>query len=185
MKTLKILTVIIIFLSITLYAQDNNIEKHPGYFEFGELSSLDQGEEGAEIFIEEHLLKMVAKFSKHEDEELAALLNGLKLVKVNTFEVSDRNAKALKDKLNSIQTTLKNNKWDRIIRIRENGEDMNVFLKTDRNKNINGLVIAGVGSDEKAIFVNIVGDIDLEAIGKLGEKFDIPSLGNINGKKKN
>ena len=38
------------------------------------------------------------------------------------------------------------------------------------------------GSGE-AVFVNIVGDINLETIGKLGAKFDIPALDQINGKK--
>ena len=184
MKTLNILFAIIIFFSIVLCAQDDDVKKLPGYFDFGNLESLDQGEEGTEVFIEEYLLKMVAKLSSKEDKELADLLNGLKLVKVNTLEVTKKNEKEIKNRINSMQSSLKNNNWERIVRIREKGEDMSVYLKTDKNSKINGLVVAGVEGDGNAIFVNIVGDIDLETIGKLSDKFDIPSLSEIHKNKK-
>jgi hypothetical protein len=183
MKTLKHVMALIIFFSAFLLAQDDVIKKNPGYFDFGDLSSFDQGEEGAEVNIEEHLLKMVAKMSANEDKQLAELLNGLKLIKVNTFEVNDKNKSVIKKKITSVQNSLSDSKWDKIVRIREKGEDVSVFLKTDRNNKINGLVVAGIMEKGQAVFVNIVGDIDLEAIGKLGDKFDIPSLGDLNKKK--
>jgi hypothetical protein len=183
MKTLKYAMLLALFLSVMLLAQDDLIKKNPGYYDFGDLSSFDNGEEGAEINIEEHLIKMVAKMSVNEDKQLAELLNGLKLIKVNTFQVNDQNRNDIKKKISSVQSSLSGNKWDKIVRIKEKGEDMSVFLKTDRNNKINGLVVAGIMEKGQAVFVNIVGDIDLEAIGKLGDKFDIPSLNDL--KKKN
>jgi hypothetical protein len=90
----------------------------------------------------------------------------------------------MKSRLNSIQSSLKNSNWERIVRVREKGEDMSIYLKTDKNSKINGLVVAGVEGDGQAVFVNIVGDIDLEAIGRLSDKFDIPSLDEVHKHKK-
>jgi hypothetical protein len=183
MKILKYVFALLIFFSAFLLAQDNVVKNNPGYFDFGDLSSFDNGEEGAEVNIEEHLIKMVAKMTAEEDKQLSGLLNGLKLIKVNTFQVDDKNRSAIKKKITSVQNSLSGSKWDKIARIREKGEDMSVFLKTDRNNKINGVVVAGIMDKGQAVFVNIVGDIDLEAIGKLGDKFDIPSLGDLHKKK--
>lgn len=185
MRVLKFSIAAIVFFSVLLCAQSDEVKKMPGYFEFGNLASLDSGDEGTEVLIEEYLLKMVAKMSRREDKDLSALLEGLKLVKVNTFSVTDENEKDIKDKVKSIQTSLTRNNWDRIVRVREKGQDMNVYLKSDKQNKIDGLVVAGLGENKEAIFINIVGNIDLETIGKLGDKFDIPSLGDINKEKKN
>ena len=183
MKTLKIITAFIICISFMTFAQSDDVKKLPGYFDFGNIGSLDQGDEGTEVFIEEYLLKMVAKLTKSEDEALSDLLNGLKLVTVNTFKVNQKNMDGIRDKVSSIQQSLEKKNWDKIVRVREKGEDISVYLKTDKSSKINGLVVAGFDDEDQAIFINIVGDINLETIGKLGDKFDIPTLNDI--KKKN
>ena len=44
---------------------------------------------------------------------------------------------------------------------------------------IEGLVVTQVEKGGEAVFVNIVGDINLETISKLGSKFDIPGIDEL------
>ena len=45
---------------------------------------------------------------------------------------------------------------------------------------LTGLAVMGIeNDDDNAIFINIVGEIDPEQLGRLSEKFNIPELDNI------
>ena len=183
-KLISFLTVIIIIASsVSMYAQDDNkYVNEPGYINFGDMSMFNEEDMTTEIVIEEKLLHMVAKFTdKKEDPELANLLNGLKLIRVNTFEVSPENKKQIKKKIISIDKELKRKKWDRIVKTKSKGNVTNVYVKTVGDDDFVGLTVVTLDDDGEATFVNIVGSIDLETINKLGDKFDIPGLDNING----
>lgn len=182
MKTsINIIILFLIFISIQLIAQEHDYSKEPGYINFGDLASLEDGEEVTEILIEEKLLKLVSKFT-NDDEDLSKLIGGLKLIKVNTFEVTPGNAQELLKRANALDKELLNKKWDRIVKTKSKGEISNVYLKTGNNDEFVGLTVVSVDSGGEAAFVNIVGKIDLETIGKLGDKFDIPAIDNINKK---
>jgi hypothetical protein len=75
-----------------------------------------------------------------------------------------------------------NSDWKRIVRTRSSEEIANVYIRLNDNKQIVGLVVTSVEQGGDAAFVNIVGNIDLATIGKLGKKFHIPSLDSIHGK---
>jgi len=95
-----------------LLAQETDYSKYAGFANFGDLSVLEDGEMVTEILIEEKLLKMVAKFTKGE-EELSEMIGGLKLIKVNTFEVTPSNSEELMKRASSIDKDLMNKNWDR------------------------------------------------------------------------
>ncbi len=179
MKTLSKYFVIFLALTAILSAQKKEYTSEPGYINFGDLQSLETDEMVAEVFIEEHLLRMVSKMTKSEDEELSSLINGLKLIKVNAFSVTEKNLAQIKSKMESVDKELTGKKWDRIVRTRSKNESANVYIKTGSNDIIQGLVVTAFDVDGEAAFVNIVGDINLETIGKLTSKFDIPSLDKI------
>ena len=116
MKTsINIIILFLIFISIQLIAQEHDYLKEPGYINFGDLASLEDGEEVTEILIEEKLLKLVSKFT-NDDEDLYKLIGGLKLIKVNTFKVTPGNAQELLKRANALDKELLNKKWDRIFR---------------------------------------------------------------------
>ena len=177
MKTLtKLFALILLCTAVTVMAQKNDYSKYPGYVDMGSFTEFESGETFTEVIIEEHLLRMVAKMSKHEDEELASLIGGLKLIKVHTFEITPNNKSEAERRVSNIEKKLKSEEWDTIVRSKGKGERANVYIKTDKESKIVGLVVAAFEDDDEATFVNIVGDIDLEAIGKLSNKFDIPHL---------
>jgi hypothetical protein len=184
MRILKYVFAAVVFFSVMLCAQDDPIKNEPGYFDFGDFKSISKTDEGTEVNIQEHLIKMVAKMSEEKDKQLAEMLNGIKLIKVNTFPVTNKNRNLITKKIESVQSALSRNNWDNIVRIKQKGENINVSLKTDKNRKITGLVVAGIADKEQAVFVNIVGNIDLETLGKLGDNFNIPSLHGFNKKGK-
>ncbi len=182
MKNLIKYFAVLLIISIgTVTAQKRDYTNEPGYVDFGDLSEFEEGEMVAEVFIESYLLKMVGKLTQNEEPELAELIGGLKLIKVNVFGVNEDNIGQINGRVELINKNLANNGWDRIVRVRDGGETANVHIKTNNGEDIVGLVVLAVDENGEAAFVNIVGNINLEIIGKLGEKFDIPSLGDING----
>lgn len=179
MKTItNILTLFLVLSSASLFAQETDYSKFPGYANFGNLESMQDGEMVTEILIEEKLLRMVSKFTK-DDEELSNLIGGLKLIKVNTFEVTKENADGLMNRASKIDKELMSNKWDRIVKTKSRGEVANVYLKTQGDDEFVGLTVVTVDKDGEAAFINIVGTINMDALGKLGQKFDIPGLDDI------
>jgi hypothetical protein len=178
-KLINILGILFFISAANLLAQDEeDYSKYAGFANFGDLASLEDGEMVTEILIEEKLLKMVSKFTK-DDEELSNLIGGLKLIKVNTFEVTASNEAQLKEKANQIDKDLIKRKWDRIVKTKSKGEIANVYVKTAGDEEFVGLTVVAIDSEGEAAFVNIVGNIDMDTLGKLGEKFDIPGIDDI------
>lgn len=179
MKTIiNILALFLVLSAANIFAQETDYSKYPGYANFGNLEALQDGEMVTEILIEEKLLKMVSKFTK-DDDELSELIGGLKLIRVNTFEVTPGNATELMSRANKIDKELTSKKWDRIVKTKSRGEVANVYIKTGNNDEFVGLTVVTVDKDGEAAFVNIVGTINMDTLGKLGQKFDIPGLDDI------
>lgn len=181
-STKIIVTIFLLWVNVA-FAQKEEVKKMPGYIEFGDLSSLETGDEVVEVLIEENLIKMVSKITKKEDPALSELLYGIHLIKVNAYDVNEENEQKIKDKVKSLETNLTKKDWQQIVKVRDKNETAHVFIKTQGEDNIIGLFVMAVDKNDQAAFVNIVGKIDLETIGRLGEKFDIPSLGKITDEK--
>jgi len=184
MKT-KLIIVLAMILSITLFAQKNDYKNYKGYVDLGSFDSFDESEEFTEVLIEEHLIRMVAKMAAGREPELAEVLDGIKLVKVHSFETNQSSFADLKTRAEKIDVELMAKNWDRIVKVRSRDEFVNVYIKTESEDVISGLVVASVEKNGEAAFINIVGNINLETIGKLSDQFDIPSLGHVNKKKQN
>ncbi len=182
-KKLLLISMIMCFVLSSVTAQKNDYTNYKGYVDFGNLEQFETGEEVTEVLIEEHLIRMVAKLATNEEPELSSVLDGIKLIKVNSFEISKENEGKLSNKVKEIDKTLMNKGWDRIVRTKSKEETVNVYILTNNEEKIEGLVVASFEKDGDATFVNIVGDINLETIGELGNKFDIPTIGDIHDKK--
>ena len=184
-KKLVMMVILMGFLVSTEFAQKNDYSSYKGFIDFGNLEQFETGEEVTEVLIEEHLIRMVAKLATNEEPELSSVLDGIKLIKVHSFEISKENEGKLSNKVKEIDKTLMNEGWNRIVRTKSKEETVNVYILTNNEEKIEGLVVASFEKDGDATFVNIVGDINLETIGELSNKFDIPSIGGIHEKKDN
>ncbi|MFC2084132.1 DUF4252 domain-containing protein [Bacteroidota bacterium] len=180
MKTkIRFTLLIVLFSAIILSAQKGDYSQYTGYIDLGDFSAFEDSEMITEVLIEGHLIRMVAKMAKNSEPELSELLEGIKLVRVNAFEVGDSQFQELQDKVNRIDKDLMSRDWDRIVKTRSRYELANVYIKTEGDDKIVGLVVATAEKGGEAAFVNIVGEINLETIGRLGEKFDIPGLDHV------
>ncbi len=183
-KIIGLVAVLIFTATFNLCAQDKQDYKNdPGYVDFGNLSEFLNSDNVTEVNIEGYLLKMVGNATKENDPELSKLLNGLKLVKVYSFNVKGKNHKEVLEKITKLDNRLDGDNWNRIVKVKSPDENTSVYIKTNGDQsNILGLVVTSLNDDGEAAFVNIVGKINLDAISKLGSKFNIPTLDSIKGK---
>ncbi|NOX19462.1 MAG: DUF4252 domain-containing protein [Chlorobi bacterium] len=185
MKNLLIKTAIALLLfSGMIFAQDDDYSKYPGYVDFGNFEKYEDSDNITEVVIEENLLRMVAKLAGDKDEELSGLIGGLKLIKVYSFEVDKNNETDIKKRIKNVDKKLMDQDWDRIVRVKQKDEITNIYIKTANDNKVLGLVVASLEKDGEATFVNIVGNINLETIGRLSEKFNIPELEKVSGDEK-
>ncbi len=148
----------------------------PGYVDFGKFAP-DAGKQYVEVDINASLLKLAAAFAKHEEPEVAELIGNLERVRVNVFGVDAGNRTATVDRINTFRDKLADEGWDKIVTVREHeGDDVAVFIKQANEDVIHGVVVTVISSDGEAVLVNVVGDVRLEQIAKLGESLDIAPL---------
>ncbi len=183
---IKILFVFVFVASAAVMGQEKpDYVNDPGYVDFGNFGGLLKGNNVTEVNLEKYLLKMVGNLTEKNDPELSALLNGLKLVKVYSFDVNNKDVKELNSKIDKLDSKLTSENWNRIVKVKGPHENTNVYIKTTPDQsNIAGLVVTSLEKNGKASFVNIVGKINMDALGRLGEKFDIPSIEKVRKEKR-
>ena len=151
------------------------LEEQPGYIEFTSLGLFDDPELEAnvEIYLKEPLLGLVAAATRSEDEELANMLAGLNLIRVQVYEDLDMSYEHIAARLNAL--TLPD--WEQAVQVRERDEQMQFYVRT-KDETIVGLLVL-VGNPHEFVFINIVGSLDLAQVGRIGRKFDIAPLDSI------
>lgn len=160
-------------------AQAEKADPHrlPGYVDGAEFAKLAHEDSGLiQVSVHGPLLRAIASGFSSSEPDLSKLLGGLESVSAVVADASDR-AKALK----TIQETagrLEEWGWERIAFVRNEGEHVNVYIRSDE-KVIDGLVVMVLDKKGKAVFANIAGVIDLAKIASIGNAMDIPGLDRI------
>jgi len=155
------------------------LRKEPGYVEFGDVWKWSDGDEEIEIELTQPLLGVVGAFIGDEDPELSELIMDLHLVRVNSFSFRKSSDEDVRDMIDGLSGGLNKHGWENIIKVRERGERVNVFVKLDGDKRtregtfLSGLTVL-VYERGQATFVNVVGRFRLEDIARVGRHFDIP-----------
>jgi len=185
MNKIKIIIATVALLSINVLSQSTDVTKEPGYVDFGDFTVFENSAKVTEVILDEDLLSVLATMSDENDPNIMSILNGIKLVKANVYEISDENKDLLRKRINEIDMKLTNSNWKRIVKTRSEEEMANVYIKLNNDKKIVGLAVTNFEKGGEAAFVNIVGNIDLATIGKLGKKFGIPHLGDVKHEKEN
>lgn len=186
MKTIKLLFALFVLLSSASIAQQKaDLTKEPGYFDFSEISQFKNAEPITEIFLEEPMLKMITKMTDKKNEGIGNMIGGLKLVKVNEFNLEPKDFDATENTLESLGKTLQAKDWDRIIRSKHKTRVDNIYVKRDQSGEFAGLIVTSIHlfknektekSTGKITLVNIVGKIDLNSLGALSKQFNLPGF---------
>ena len=172
MKKLKLLclsAVTTLLISMPLMAQEDALKGLPGYVDFGELSDIF-GEPTVQISVGASLLNLVGSLSAQEDPEVSKLFKKLNGVRVNVFE-TDTTVVGAADMVKSLSSTLSGSGWESVVTVNDGDEQVRIFMKIGAER-IEGITVMAVDPTE-AVFVNVIGDLDPEELGKVMDNFDI------------
>jgi len=150
-------------------------DKLPGYVDGSRFLDL-AGEHTTTVEVNFHgaLLKAILGI----DPDLKKLAGGLESIQavILTFEEKGPATKAL-ELMRQTEERLVDSKWEALTRIKEGSSRITVLVLADEEE-ISGLVVL-VADEGEIVFANIAGTIDLAALARLGEQFDIPGLDQV------
>jgi hypothetical protein len=150
-----------------------------GFIDFGKFAPPAAGGEFVEVQISGNLISMAARLTEKSEPQVAEMLRGLHLIRVNVIGLSDENRAEMEKKVKSIRSELDAQKWERLVTAQKENEDVGVYLKTRGEEAVEGLVVTVIEGNKQAVFVNIVGDIKPEKVATLGERFNLKPLQEI------
>ena len=151
----------------------------PGQVDFGAFSPPKGDGEFVEVNVPTSLITLAARLVEKEEPEVAKLLNGLKLVRVNVIGLDEENRAALQKRAQKVRQELAGKGWERIVTAQQKDQNVSVYLKMADNGAVQGLTAVVLDGKEHAVFANVVGDIKPEQLAMLGDKFHIDPLKQI------
>jgi hypothetical protein len=155
-----------------------DVTKEPGYVDFGTLAIFGHKEADVEVLLEQTLLKAVGDMSG--DPELKAMLAKLKQIRVQSFAIEPDKLEAIEKKTADVARKLESQGWSPMVKVVKPrlGERTYVYMKMSGSL-IQGMTVMNVDPEDDASFVNIVGEIDPEQIGKLSQKFHLSGMDSV------
>lgn len=171
---LLIVAVVLPFtLTAAIAAPDDAYKKLPGYVDFDAMGMFGDAEPKVEVFLRGPLLKMAIEVLRHEDPELVDVLAGIQLVRVYVFEIDGPEYDNLKDKTETATRGLEKKGWEMAVRVRERHERITIHMLPGKNdETLEGLVVTVLDEHDEAVFVNIVGTLNVKDIGRIVNAFD-------------
>jgi len=148
----------------------------PGQVDFGSFSPPKDGGDFVEVNVPPNLIWLASRLVEKDEPDVAQLLSGLKLVRVNVIGLSDENRDEIHARAQKVRDSLAGKGWERIVTAQQNNQDVSVYLKMATGGSIQGLAAVVFDDKAHAVFINIVGDIKPEQIAMLGEKLQIDPL---------
>lgn len=173
-----LLLLTMVFMVADAAAQSSSsARQHPGYVDLETMGSLRRvigHEPTIEVNVEGALLRLVAEASRYEDPDLANMLRRLEGVFVRGFDITETSAGRAREQASVIGRELEKVGWTTIVSINERNEYVRMFARMERDEIVGMVVMVVDDGGREAIFLNIVGDVDPEEIGRIGSKFRVP-----------
>jgi hypothetical protein len=151
-------------------------ESPAGQVDFGKFYPPGAGGEFVEVNITSSLISLAMKLVEKEEPDVARLLGGLQLVRVNVIGLDEANRTDMEKRVEKIRKELDSKGWERIVTAQKEGQDVGVYLKSKDKDTVQGVVVMVIDGNHQAVFVNVVGDIKPEQIALLGEKLHLDPL---------
>jgi hypothetical protein len=155
----------------------------PGFVDGSKLAEL-AGDDAVsvEITLGSALLKPLLR----ADPELRELAGGIESIYAVVLEIEKPEvADEITQRIRDIERRLVDGGWQRVARVKDHGEEVKVLVLTEDEETFGGLVVMVIGrgdDDDNAtqiVFANIAGKIDLAAIERISERFDVPGFGDL------
>ncbi len=181
MKNAIKLMLLLFVMGSSLFAQTKkDYSKEAGFFDFNKYSVVKEGQEATtEIYLEEPMLKFAGKMAADKDGKLGEMISKLKLVRVIEYLIEEKESDKTEAALSQMDKELLGKNWQRIIRTKNKNNFINVYIKPGEAETYNGVVVTMMNPKGKVSFVNVVGNVDLETIGKLSSEMNLPGLDSV------
>ena len=134
----------------------------------------DKTDEVVTVTLDESLLRMGAGLlgASKDAADIRGVIAGIKSITVRSFKF-EKEGEYAKSDLDSIYGQLKG--WSQVVESREKNERTGVWLLRPSDKKLGGVVIVTHAPKELTV-VSLIGDIDMEKLGKLSGNFGIPEI---------
>jgi hypothetical protein len=148
----------------------------PGQVDFGAFAAPGNGAEFVEVNLTSNLISLASKLFDKQEPDVAKLLTSVELVHVAVIGLDDDNKSDLRERAEKVRKQMDGKGWERIVAAQKDDKDVSVYLKSQNKDTVQGIVVMAMERGQKAVFVNIVGDIKPEQIAMLGETLHIDPL---------
>ena len=162
---------------------DEQLKRHPAYVEDPGFINFATGDTRiVEVTVKGALLRSVARIAAQVtddefDEEFFDFLSNLLAVNALILENWEGDEDDVDDLMAEFIEDLDEG-WERIVRIQDPNENLRVYVHSEGDEEINGLLVLMHGSNQ-VVFANIVGPIDLEYVASMSGHFEIPGLERV------
>ena len=151
----------------------------PGQVDFGTFSPSTSGGEFVEVNLPSNLISLGSRLIEKDEPEVAQILNGVKLVRVNVMSLGEDNRADVEKRAQKVRKELASKGWERIVVAQQKDQDVSVYLKMTDSGTVQGITAVVMDGKEHAVFVNVVGDIKPEQLAILGDKLHLDPLKQI------
>lgn len=162
-------------LTLVSVAAAESPEDHPGYFDLDELGIIDADDSSVDINLRGAMLRLVGAAVLNEEPGLAELVSELEAMRVLVASVSDIDAEATAAAIGRAAARLDERGWQRVVRVRENGEQVHLYVR-EVEEEVLGMTLLVLETEDEVTLINMAGRIDPAQLMAIGQAFDIPSL---------
>lgn len=161
-------------------AQDQNeLASNPGYINMNEVEGWFNARPKIEVNLQGTLLELIAGSAGDSESDFSSLVSQLKAIQVRGYPMNGASLDEIKQRLTEFSDRLEQDGWERVVYIRDEQEMVNIYVRPNGDS-ISGLtVLATNPEDDESIFINIVGSISPDQIGKIGRGLNIEQLEDV------
>ncbi len=155
--------------------EQDALEKEPGFFDFAGLNLFEAQDLEMHISVKGPLLALVAAASSEAEPDLSDTLGQLKGIEVRVYNLPEKRRSKATEVLDNIADSLRDQGWKSAITVQVQRDHGYAFLRYGNKKPV-GLAAMYITDENQAVFVNIVGAMDMATIGRLARRFDLDLL---------
>lgn len=148
----------------------------PGFVDFADLGIDPPGELTLRVALHGPLLRFVAEATRGEEPGFAELIDKLQGIFAHIYEVPAGRREPLERQARETARRLEGRGWQTVVEVHEPGGDTSYLQVRTTGERILGLAVIFIEPGGSSGFINVVGDITPEEVGRLGRTFDIEAL---------